>query len=74
VSWSDVDSFIPIKIQHNRMVGWNYSPGFSKSQRLRHMNTALAGVEAALPDTYGMSAEKLADLMNRLLVCRPVNS
>jgi len=67
VSWSDVDSFIPIKIQHNRMVGWNYSPGFSKSQRLRRVNTALAGTEAALPDTYGMSAEELADLMNRLL-------
>jgi len=67
VSWSGVDSFMPIKIQHRRMVGWNYSPEFSKSQRLRRVNTALAGAEAALPDTYGMSAVELADLMNRLL-------
>jgi len=67
VSWSDVDSFIPIKIQHNRMVGWNYSPEFSKSQRLRSVNTVLAGTEAALPDTYGMFADELAVLMNRLL-------
>jgi hypothetical protein len=29
VSWSDVASFIPIKIQHKRMVGWNSSPEFS---------------------------------------------
>ena len=49
------------------MVGWNYSPEFSKSQRLRRVNTALAGTEAALPDTHGMSAEELAFLMNRLL-------
>ena len=66
VSWSDVESFLPIKIQSRRMVGWNYSPGFSKSQRIRRVNTARAGAEAALPDTYGMSAEQLADLMNQL--------
>jgi hypothetical protein len=41
-------------------------PEFSKSQRLRRVNTALAGAEAALPDTYGMSAVELPDLMNQL--------
>jgi hypothetical protein len=66
VSWSDVQSFVPVKIQFNRMVGWNYSPAFRESQRLRGINTAIAGVEAALPDTYGMSAERLAELMNQL--------
>lgn len=66
VSWSNVQSFVPVKIQFNRMVGWNYSPAFGGSQRLRGINTAIAGVEAALPDTYGMSAEQLANLMNQL--------
>jgi hypothetical protein len=66
VAWSSVQSFVPVKIQFNSMVGWNYSSEFQESRRLRRVNTALAGVEAALPDTYGMSAEKLADLMNQL--------
>jgi hypothetical protein len=47
-------------------VGWTYSPGSEKSKRLRRVNTAIAGVEAALPDTYGMSVEQLAGLMNQL--------
>jgi hypothetical protein len=66
VPWSNVQSFVPVKIRLNSMVGWNYSPAFGKSQRLRALNTAIAGVEAALPDTYGMPAEQLAKLMNQL--------
>jgi hypothetical protein len=66
VPWSNVESFVPVKIQFNRLVGWNYSPAFRESQRLRGLNTAIAGVEAALPDTYGMSAEQLVNLMNRV--------
>jgi hypothetical protein len=44
-----------------------FFPRIQQSQRLRRVNTALAGTEAALPDTYGMSAEELADMMKRLL-------
>jgi hypothetical protein len=66
VPWSNVQSFVPVKIQFNSLVGWNYSPAFSESQRLRGINTAIAGVEAPLPDTYGMPAEQLANLMNQL--------
>jgi hypothetical protein len=66
VAWSSVQSFVPVKIRFNSMVGWNYSSEFQESRRLRKVNTAIAGAEAALPDTYGMSVEKLADLMNQL--------
>ncbi len=66
VSWSNVQSFVPVKIRFNPMVGWSYSPTFSESQRLRGINSAIVGVEAALPDTYGMSAAQLANLMNQL--------
>ncbi len=66
VEWSDVQSFVPVRIQRRSMVGWNYSPEFRGSKRLRSVNSAIAGVEAALPDTYGMPAEQLADLMNQL--------
>jgi hypothetical protein len=66
VTWSDVQSFSPVKIQFNRLVGWNYSTEYLKSRRLRDVNTAVAGVEAALPDTYGWPAEQLAEVMNQL--------
>jgi hypothetical protein len=66
VAWSNVQSFVPVKIQFNRLVGWNYSSKYLESRRLRSVNTAIAGVEAALPDTYGMPAEQLAELMNQL--------
>jgi hypothetical protein len=66
VAWSSVQSFVPVRIQFNSMVGWNYSSEFRGSTRLRRASTAVAGVEAALPDTYGMPAEQLADWMNQL--------
>lgn len=66
VAWSDVESFTPVKIQRKGMVGWNYSSEFQRSKRLRRINITIAGVEAGLPDTYGMPAEHLAYLMNQL--------
>jgi hypothetical protein len=66
VAWSNVQSFVPVKIQFKSMVGWNYSSEFRESKRIRGVNAAVAGVEAALPDTYGMPAGQLADLMNQL--------
>jgi hypothetical protein len=66
VAWSSVQSFVPLKIYSNSMVGWSYSSEFRDSRRFRRVNTAIAGVEAALPDTYGMPAKQLADLMNQL--------
>jgi hypothetical protein len=65
VPWSSVQFFVPVTVQRQQMVGWNYSPGFQESQRVRRLSTAMAGVEAGLPDTYGMAAAELADLMNQ---------
>ena len=66
VPWSDVQSFTPTRIGGNKMVGWNYMPSFSASMKLRRANIAISGVEAAFPDTYGMSAEDLSALLNKL--------
>lgn len=62
--WEDVDPFGVVAIRHNRMVGFNYVPHFDRAKRLRRAVAALAGFEGALPDTYGLKAEELADLMN----------
>jgi hypothetical protein len=65
VAWPSVQSFLAVKIRSNNMVGWVYAPEFREATRLRRVNTVIAGVEAALPDTYGMPAQQLADLMNQ---------
>lgn len=68
VPWGHVAEFLPIAIHHNALVGWNYSPGFDGQAAARKISAALSGVEAALPDTYGMSAEKLAAVLNEFLL------
>jgi hypothetical protein len=66
VPWSSVQSFTPIRIGRNKIVGWNYSPEFRESTNLRQVNVAISGAEAALPETYGMSAEELCALMDEI--------
>jgi hypothetical protein len=43
VEWSNVQSFVPVRIQRRSMVGWNYSSEYRGSKRLRSVNSALAG-------------------------------
>lgn len=66
VKWSHVQSFSPTRIGGNNMVGWNYVPEFRPLSKLRRANVAIAGVEAALPDTYGMSVDTLCALLSEL--------
>jgi hypothetical protein len=66
VPWSSVQSFVTIQIGLNKMVGWQYMPEFQVSIKIRQVNTAISGAEAALPDTYGMSAEELCTLLSQL--------
>ncbi|APV48897.1 hypothetical protein BWI17_03885 [Betaproteobacteria bacterium GR16-43] len=68
VAWSNVQLFVPVTIHHNHMVGWNYAPGFRESASLRRLSSAMSGVEGALPDTYGMPAAQLAEMLNQLRV------
>lgn len=64
VAWREVASFGVIQVMVNRMVGWNFTAGHSGHGHLRKLNAGLSGFEAALPDTYGRTAQALADLMN----------
>jgi len=64
VRWSDVQLFFPQRIASTRMVCWNYLPGHAGQVRGRRFSASLTGVEAGLPDTYGRSADELAELMN----------
>jgi hypothetical protein len=63
--WSDVEAFFPQRIATQDMVCWNFAPGYAGQPRGRKVSAGLTGVEAGLPDTYGMSAHALAELMNQ---------
>lgn len=67
ITWSDVSPFAAGYISANKMVLFELtegSPG-APSRRIASIARNLAGAAGALPDTYGMKAEALADLMNR---------
>ena len=62
--WSDVESFSVIRApSRNEIVGIRFAPAGAES-RVRAAIRSTAGFEGALPDTYGMKAADLAELMN----------
>lgn len=70
--WSVVDRFYVVTQHHasmpvNRFVGFDYVPGYEHQRIGRQIATAVADCEGGLPDTYGMPAEELAQLMNSRL-------
>ena len=64
VRWKDVHEFYPVVISNRKMVGWDYSASYSAQSLGRKISRGMSGAEAGLPDTYGMSAESLARLLN----------
>lgn len=64
--WSDVGPFAvdcPRPCPY-RMVVFNFSEKYCASPRARKVAAAMTGYEGALPDSYGMTLEELADLLN----------
>jgi hypothetical protein len=66
VRWTDVCEFGAVTIGGNRMVAWNFAPEYTPPGRVRRISKSLYGYEAALPDTYGLKAQELAELMEGL--------
>jgi len=69
IRWSDISEFGTYSIrQHglpvSKMVGFNFSVGYQRAGKARAVSKALAGFEAALPDSYGFRAEELAQLLS----------
>ena len=63
--WEDVTGFGVGRVFTNKMVMFNYVQSYQRSPKLRSLNTGLTGFEAAIPDTYGLTHEELAALLNR---------
>lgn len=65
IKWKDVKDFSVIQIAPNPslMVGFNYDEDYPFSSKLRVIDKSLCEREGVIPDTYGLSAEKLCALM-----------
>jgi hypothetical protein len=63
--WVDCTAFAPVRVGFNAVVG--FSTAWDEAMQLRFAAVArgLTGTAGALPDTYGVSADDLADIMNR---------
>jgi len=66
VLWRDVRNFDVWKTRGNRMVTWNFVASYCGGGRARSLSRAVSGFDAGLPDTYGLKAAELADVMNTL--------
>lgn len=66
VRWDDVAGFSLVRVASNDMVGWLYREGRQPAGRGARLSLALAGCHAALPESYGLRAEELAQLLERL--------
>jgi hypothetical protein len=64
VAWKDIERFIPYKVGATPMVGIVFADSYTRQVRSRRFARSFAGVEGALSDTYGRSADELADLLN----------
>jgi hypothetical protein len=62
--WNEVGPFGAATVGLRTLVGFNFSPPRQGQVGMRNLAIAVAGYEAALPDTYGMKPETLAALMN----------
>jgi hypothetical protein len=66
VRWGHVCEFAVMRVSSIWMVGWNFTPDYRPPGRARAISKSLYGCEGALPDTYGMKPQELADLMETL--------
>ena len=67
--WADCSEFAPAQIGPNLMVSFSTRQDETLHPRLVAVARGLTGTAGALPDTYGVSAPQLADLMNRFRAC-----
>jgi hypothetical protein len=63
IEWQHVGRFGVSHVGFKKMVGWDEAQSTSK---IGATNKFLTGHSSALPDTYGLTAEELVHLMNRM--------
>jgi hypothetical protein len=74
VDWLDVEDFGVFRLRLKKMVAWNFVAGYRGQRRMTTLSKAISGFEAALPDTYGLSAIELVERMEGLRLAALVKS
>ena len=64
-AWKDCSTFDPVRVGVNKFVGFTSAEDDAAKPKLAAANKHMIGHSGMLPDTYGLSAEDLAALMNR---------
>lgn len=64
--WAAVAGFAVVRVGGHSMVAWNFARGHVPHGRGPALSQALAGYHGALPDTYGLRADALAQRLNAL--------
>ena len=62
--WIDVREFRVARIGLNKMVVFDFAEAYDRLPRLRKIVSGLTSAEGALPDSYGLTPEQLAAIMN----------
>jgi hypothetical protein len=63
--WNDIDRFHVAGLGRIRFVAVDFAPDFDRHRISRKVLAALFEHEGALPDTYGMKCEELAEFLNQ---------
>jgi hypothetical protein len=66
VPWNRVTEFVIVRSHHKKVVGWRYT---GTTAKITPAEAVSIRADATLPDTYGVSPKKLAELMNELRYC-----
>ena len=64
VRWVDTEPFVAVRVASRPLVGWSYVSGYTPGAAARKRSLSIAGVEDALPETYGLKDTELVQLMN----------
>jgi hypothetical protein len=66
VEWNDTSEFGIADLGVKKMVAWNSPSAAERLPNLFKASQAISGYGCALPETYGLSAEKLCALLNEV--------
>ena len=63
-NWRECSAFYPVTTGFRKYVGFSAQQDEAAHPNMAAANRALIGASGMLPDTYGLSADELSDLMN----------
>lgn len=70
IRWAAVAGFAVVRMGSNSLVAWNFAQGHVPHGRGPALSQALSGYHSALPDTYGLRADVLAQRLNALCLAQ----